>query len=295
MAHSPPNIDEATQRGARAALAALRAAMVPDRGPVAELEGELLYKDRFTRLTHDGFAFSTPGGARFSYRLGERVKVDCPHPELAGECALYLWGTVFGAIAWLNRLVPLHCSAISLAGRSVAFTAPSGGGKSTMAAALVKRGYAHLCDDTLVLSLSGGRPCALPDGKPAKLWGDAASMLSVSEATKIDALPGKFYVQPRHASDQPVPLRDIVWLKKGDKISLAPVTGSAKFERLPELFYRGFIHSALGDRDFHARAALTLASKVRFWELTRPVDGNRFDRDFDMIVKELTAAGILPR
>lgn len=294
MKNRSSSLDKAPRKRANAALSMLREAMDAREGQVSQLECELLYEDPYTQMTRDAFTFRTPGGVRYCYRRGEQVIVDCPRPQLADECALYLWGTVFGAVAWLNRLIPLHCSAIAHAGGAVAFTAASGGGKSTMAAAMVRRGYGHLCDDTLVLSIADGAPWALPDGKPAKLWADAARMVGVNETRKIDALPGKFYAQPAHASDCPAPLRDIILLEQGEKVTLSPITGSAKIDRLPDLFYRGYLHAALGDQPFHASVAMAIAGKVRFWELSRPIDASRFDAVFDEVVGKLVAAEILP-
>lgn len=261
--------------------------------PVALLEGELLHQDPFMRLAPDGFSFTTPHGVRFAYRRGGQVRVDCPDEALADERDLYLWGTVFGTVAWLNGLMPLHCSAIAGNSGAVAFTAPSGGGKSTLAAAFAQLGHAHVCDDTLVLQFGDGAPWALPDGKPAKLWGDALDMLGGVDAEPIATLPGKFYARPARRQQEPLELRDIVLLRFGQRTSLRPVTGADKLRHLPDLLYRGFVHRALDQGEFHARASLALAGHVRFWELERPREMASYPRALDAIGAELERAGIL--
>ena len=101
-----------------------------------ELAGPLLVSDGYLDLTSGAFRFTSPGGARFHYALGCGISAIEPDAGLADEFELFLWGTVFGAVTWLNGFFALHASAVEFGGRAIAFTADSGGGKSTLAAAL---------------------------------------------------------------------------------------------------------------------------------------------------------------
>ena len=59
-------------------------------------------------------------------------------------------------LAWVVRFVGrtcLHASVVARNGRAIAFVAPSGIGKSTIAASLIERGYALMTDDAAALSL----------------------------------------------------------------------------------------------------------------------------------------------
>lgn len=73
---------------------------------------------------------------------------------------LALGGPVALALA-LRGVHLLHASAFEIAGRALALTAESGGGKSTLAAAAAHRGWARLADDQLPVQL-GARSLALP-------------------------------------------------------------------------------------------------------------------------------------
>ncbi|MGQ7829934.1 hypothetical protein [Altererythrobacter sp. Z27] len=258
------------------------------RGPSPRLTGEVIYENPYFRMTREAFVFTTPGGARIHYRQSAQVTLECPDPSLEGECQLYLWGTVMGAVAWLNGMMPLHCSAVEHGGSAIAFTAPSGGGKSTLAAALASRGFRHLCDDTLVIAEQDGTPFAILDGKPAKLWSDALGLAGVEAGGEVPLLPGKHYAEPPVPHCEPCPLKHFIILEQGDEVSLEPITGADKLEQLAEAIYRGFVHTARGDHDFHAHMMLLIAQNVRFWILRRPLDVERFDELTDDITTRLS-------
>lgn len=245
-------------------------AMREGSGSDPELTGPELYRDDHFFLTDQGFDFATPGGVRFTYRCNDTVKVRPVGPELVDEKQLYLWGTVFGAVGWLNGMIPLHASAVGENRRAIAFTGYSGAGKSTMAAALAQRGFTHICDDTLVLGEAGGHFFGLPDSKPIKLWDDAVSALETGSVRPITTVPGKNYADARNAAKEPMPLTDLVLLEEGEKLALVPVEGSTKLEALAASFYRGFIHAALSGNEEHASLMFRLAHKIRIWKLIRP-------------------------
>jgi hypothetical protein len=64
--------------------------------------------------------------------------------------------------AQLQGLNVLHASAVRVQDAAVAFVAPAGTGKSTLAANLVAHGHHFLTDDVLAVSLSRGEPIAHP-------------------------------------------------------------------------------------------------------------------------------------
>ena len=246
-------------------------------GVVPELSSDTIYRDPYFRLSKDGFVFSTPRGVKMHFSVGGQVTLECPSPAHESEAKLYLWGTVFGAVAWLNGMMPLHCSAISGERGTVAFTAPSGGGKSTIAAALSAHlGCAHFCDDTLIVVEDDLRPVAIPDGKPVKLWDDALGHTGLEPREEIHLLPGKHYAQAPSTAYEPASLTDLIFLDAGDAVSLDPVLGSAKLELLAEAIYRGHIHEALANREFHNRMMLMIAKEVRFWRMARPISAAGF-------------------
>ncbi len=133
-------------------LAALRREMTVQSGTVAEYLADPDFDDGDGFQIRDTmFRGETVSGVKFLYRQGEGLTVDPADPSLEDEFRMYLVGAVLGTVSRMNGLLPLHASAVERDGRAMAFTADSGGGKSTLAASLASRGYRHVCDDTLVL------------------------------------------------------------------------------------------------------------------------------------------------
>lgn len=233
---------------------------IPD--PVFEQEG-------FT-LGRDAFLLTIEAGASFFYRRGEGVVASIPSPEAEDDFRLFLWGTVFGAVAWLNGYFPLHASAVAVGQRAIAFTADSGAGKSTLAAALAAHGLPHVCDDTLALSLATGEPLAIPDRKPLKLWEDAFSLVAAQRLAAIRSMPGKSYAAAAAQVPTALPLTDLLVLEEGDEVALNPVRGTARLDVLAAAMYRDFIPAALGRRAAYHRDLIGLANGIGIWRLTRP-------------------------
>lgn len=257
----------------------LRVAMDYRLGTIPPRDESLLLDEKVFALSKDAFWFESPGGVQFHYRLGGRILAYYADPALEDEFRLYLHGTAYGAVAWLNDLLPLHASAVETKGRTIALTGPSGSGKSTLAAALCRKSFNLVSDDTLVLVPGSGGLAALPDGKPMKIWSDMLSVVGAERATPVTSVPGKHFAPPNKSATEPARLGDLIFLEQGETCRLEPITGSAKFERLLEALYRGFVHVARGDRDHHTRLLVEMASKVRFWTLERPRNVKDFERE----------------
>ena len=75
----------------------------------------------------------------------------------------------------------LHASALVWHGHAFALAAAGGFGKSTLAAALARRGAALLSDDTVPLQRDGVGFLALPYLPRIKLWGDSLEAFGAEE------------------------------------------------------------------------------------------------------------------
>lgn len=121
----------------------------------------------------------------------------------------------------------IHAGAILEAGGVVGVCANSGTGKSTIALALAASGAGHYADDTLLYSVSGGRPVASRLPFPVRV--DASARAAVGmlpmEATNQKLLPSE------------APIHRIYHLVRDDKLSpsrplFVDVPVSARFEIL---------------------------------------------------------------
>ena len=170
-------------------------------------------------------------GYGYHYRPGIGITIE--RPERAAdpdEEFLWLYGSVYAAIACLNGLYPLHASAVEYQGKVYAFTGPSGAGKSTLVSALGQLGLPLFCDDTLLLDLSAPGPVmALPGHKRLKLTDHALGLTGLSAQQPVGAETGKSYVAPpAGATVEPLPLAALIVLEDGPTLDWNPIVGARR-------------------------------------------------------------------
>ncbi len=119
---------------------------------------------------HDGTRFWIDlNGASIWTEWGENSSFD--------DAVSYLLGPVFGFVLRMRGVICLHASAVAVDGRAIAFVGVPGAGKSTTAAAMVKRGHALLADDIVALTESADGFLAVPAYPMLGLWPEAVEAL----------------------------------------------------------------------------------------------------------------------
>lgn len=117
--------------------------------------------------------FTLRGFGRFLIVGGTKVVVERFRQVTEGELRVFLFGTVLSIVAHQRGLLPLHASAVQIGDRAVVLMGPSGSGKSSLAAALSRRGHVYLTDDVAVIDTETPEgPRLLPAFSSAKLWED---------------------------------------------------------------------------------------------------------------------------
>jgi hypothetical protein len=101
------------------------------------------------------------------------------------DTATYLLGPMLGLVLRLRGTTCLHASCVAIDGRAIAFAGPAGAGKSTLAAALAKRGHAVLTDDVCALHETAAGLRVQPAYPRVRLWPHSVRSLFGRE----DALP----------------------------------------------------------------------------------------------------------
>lgn len=238
-------------------------------------------------LSNNAFLFTTETGVRYHYAVSDGITASVPSAAAEPDFRLFLWGTVFGAVAWLNGYFPLHASAVDAGGRAVAFTGGSGAGKSTLAAALSAHGLPHVCDDTLALDLSQDGALAVPDRKPLKLWDDAFTLVPAERLEPIATMPGKSYAAVLRQNPSAQLFTDLFLLGEGEQLRLTEVRGAAKLDAVVGAMYRDFIPAALGRRRAYQRDLIAIANGIGIWRLDRPLsqDSSEFQRVTERIAQ----------
>lgn len=105
--------------------------------------------------------------------------------RLAHAVELWLLGPVLSLWNEVHGRPALHASAVAVDGHAVGFLATKKGGKSTLAAALMKEaGCPLLTDDILVLDEDAGRVVGRPSYPQMRMWTDQARHF-VGQATAL--------------------------------------------------------------------------------------------------------------
>lgn len=209
-------------------------------------------------------------------RIVIQPKADASEEEVR---ALFLgWG--IGALLHQRSMLPLHGSVISLGDECVVFCAPSGTGKSSLAARFVKRGY-RLLDDNIAAIARVDGACQVYPGYPMlKLPDDVHQKPEYSFGTPGSFLPalGKYALRVCHDRlAHPQPLKKIYILTHGEPTAraLAPLNGGAKFHSLMQnvfcaQFLQGMDKLAHQFRAIESLAARTPVLQVRLPDWPTP-------------------------
>ena len=134
------------------------------------------------------------------FRIGSApVEVDgwWPSDEYIPQAATYLLGSVAGLVLQNLDAVCLHASTVNIDGFAVAFVGPPGTGKSTTAAALLRRGHSIITDDVAVIDEADGQPYVRRGYARLNLLDDAANALfldspQLTRSTRANGDDGKW-------------------------------------------------------------------------------------------------------
>jgi hypothetical protein len=118
----------------------------------------------------------------------------------------FLLDTVLGSTSLLRGFEALHASAVEQPDGVVAFATITGGGKSSLAAELVRRGHPLFCDDILALKRRGDRVVGYP-GPPLMNLPVGNGRQAIDElGDPLATFGDEAWVAVRNASSGPRPL-----------------------------------------------------------------------------------------
>lgn len=239
----------------------------------------------------DSFTMRAEGEHYFRYRKGEGITIERGPGADISEEFLWLNGSVYAAVASMNGLLPVHASAVAAGDRVFAFTGPPGAGKSTLIAALARRGLPMFCDDTLVLDLSEpDRIICLPGHKRLKLTPEAIELTGAERQEKVSEMTDKYYAIPA-AGDvgTSLPLAQLLFLETGPEPEITPILGSERFVRLQDDHQTAHLFAAARrfDRAGHFAHLSRLARQIEMARFVRPLDRSRFEEGVDLAARHI--------
>lgn len=130
-----------------------------------ELVWETSFDDiayRMERGAAGDYRFDWTGRATFHLSSDGRELTCAFRDRDDQEATRLLLDTVLWSVSLLHGYELLHASAISFGDESIAFVAGTGGGKTSLAAELLRRGAELLCDDVLAMSYDDGHVLVHP-------------------------------------------------------------------------------------------------------------------------------------
>ena len=178
----------------------------------------------------------------------------------------------FAALLCQQGLLPLHASAVAVAGGAVAFLGESGQGKSTMAAALHARGHGIVSDDMIAVDVKTNCSIAYSSFPQLNLWPDAATVLGDNPETLPLVYP---HVEKRIRqsvqgfTSAPLPLRRIYVLAEGMTHKIEPLRPQQALVELIRHSYSPQIHQSV-EVSWHFRQCAGVVNNVPIRSLTRP-------------------------
>ena len=236
------------------------------------------------------FLLRIAGVADYYVTNGASVVVQ-PWSNDPGEVRVYLLGLVMGVIMQQRGIMALHGSAVVVKGQAVVFAGISGAGKSTMAAALRKRGHLLLADDVAVITFAkAGLPWVQSGFPQQKLMSDSAAQVGI-EAASLALVSHSWdkYAVPVTAGfeSRPMPLKAIyqITAQAEAELSIAPLTGFNKITAIITNTYCYNLLDKVGLKLAHFNMCAGLLKEIPVFSLTRPL-GQRSLQDQVMVWEE---------
>lgn len=236
------------------------------------------------------YLLSVAGTARYLVSDGKEIIVD-PLPSADPDAVrLFLLGSCVGALLHQRHALPLHASSITTPTGAVVFAGPSGGGKSTLAAAFSRRGFPILADDVSVIDASGA-PQVMPGTISLKLWCDALLALGLPDGNlrRVRAGLKKYFLPiPDGMSAKAVRLHSIYILQIANvaRATVSPVSGLAKIRAFTANTFRKNFIDPMGLAESYFEQVGRVAALARMKCVVRPRDGFRIDDLVDLLIDD---------
>jgi hypothetical protein len=189
------------------------------------------------------FLLRLPKIGRFLVEDGSSITIHPAEGTSQQDLRPFLLSSAMGALFHQRRLFPLHGSAVLTPKGALAIVGESSIGKSTLAAALVLRGFPILCDELCVFAQTEHGFQVWPETPHLRLWHDTLKPLRLSdqELPRLRPHLEKFLYTPEvpSATDSH-PLWHVVVLTTDnlDEIRYEPIRGMKKFKTLRKNCFR---------------------------------------------------------
>jgi hypothetical protein len=212
-----------------------------------------------------------PGVARYLAQDGQTLSIESLPGAVESQVRHFARLTPLAALLFQRGMLALHAAAALPPGQSqgaILLAGDSSTGKSTLLAALLKRGWRMLADELAILTLNAaGQPVLIPNPSEIRLWPDAIKKLAWDASLAAES-------PHTQGAGSEITLGCLYALRiKGlNPAESTPVPGAQGFRLLGGLTYNSHIADALLDRTAYFRLASAVLQCAPVLWLQRPRD-----------------------
>ena len=246
----------------------------------------------FWEAQRDTFLMHYEGVARYLVTNGRDVLVE----RWGGsdeDVAAVLANTPLTALLQQRGMATLHAAAVQTEAGAVLLLGRSGDGKSSLAAALVERGYPLVADDVTAVVLNGSSPTVLPGFATLRLWKQTLDEMRMAHraGARVRGTLEKFWVPTPRSCGEPLPVSAAFVLTPGNgpDIRIESLSPGDAFEMMARHAHRRRVMDAMGQRQAHFHAATAIARDVPVMRATRPVHPFLLEELADRVEARMTA------
>lgn len=231
------------------------------------------------QIAKDQFLLSIEKTATYYVQGGSSICIQAANESDEASIRFYLLGIVMGMLLHQRKMFVMHASAVKIDDACILFAAPSGFGKSSLAAAFSQKGYALVADDLAAIQIDEYNIPRLVAGvSHIKLADDSAQKLGLSGENLFKVFPDqRKHILPINCQqlNQTLPIAHIFELQVGDenKFILEQAVGMEKFNLLRKHTFKEWAICALGLQKKHFEYCLAMHSAVAVSKVTRPAQG----------------------
>lgn len=208
---------------------------------------------------------------------GQTIRI-FPHADAQDrELRLFTLGSAWGALGYQRGLAMWHGSVVESHGEAILFCGDAGMGKSTMAAAMLAKGWSLVSDDLSRIDAAVEGPCVYPASTRIKLWRNAIEALGWEDRViqRDHFRDDKFHLDAptNDAGEGPLPLAAIFVLADGEQIDIERLEGHrAVTAVLAATVYRPEMLEAMDGWVRQAHVAAQVVAGTPVYILRRPRD-----------------------
>lgn len=269
--------------------------IIIEKGNLSEVWNKLAGPEDTYVATVNFLLFNVEDFCIYSIEAGKRI-IYSPYEGIdESDIHSYILGTCLAAILLQRKIIPLHGSSININGKAYAFIGHSGVGKSTLAAAFIKKGYNLLSDDVIAVSVTNeGIPYVIPSFPNQKLWEDSLTEFGMKSEHYFPLLKNKKSTKygvkvEEHFTSEILPLSGIFELKKtnDEKINLEPINGLLKLRTLFKHTFRNWFIEPMGLAEWHFKQSTNIINRIPLYQFQRPSSSFTTDQLVEAILSTI--------